>query len=166
MSCQIWQFLKPSPLPVCDYLNISQNRSNTFRKYKKGWCLFHQLQNSRIIKFIAHCKLFQLSSTIQWGPMIHRQCVVRTILSMKSSTACPAFTSIITRRGRFSLATMSSIEVAPMTCVPFASRSRNSVTLDTVRLNATTCNAQCQIWKQWPLQGDGLYGHCWQVVIF
>ena len=43
---------------------------------------------------------------------------------MNSSTGLPAFTSIITRRGRLSCATMSAMECAPRTFVPFASLAR------------------------------------------
>ncbi len=54
--------------------------------------------------------------------------------SMNSSTALPALTSIITRRGFLSLATISSSECAPSTFVPFASLLRKSSTFETVRL--------------------------------
>ena len=40
------------------------------------------------------------------------------ILSMKSSTAEPAFTSIMTRRGFFSFDTMSSRDLPPIMLVP------------------------------------------------
>ena len=42
------------------------------------------------------------------------------ILSMKSSTAEPAFTSIMTRRGFFSFDTMSSRDLPPIMLVPEA----------------------------------------------
>ena len=54
--------------------------------------------------------------------------------SMNSSTACPAFTISITRRGRFNNETISSSECAPTTRVPWASLFMKSSTLDTVRL--------------------------------
>lgn len=41
-----------------------------------------------------------------------------TSCAMKSSTAEPAFTSIMTRLGFFNLDTISSIDLAPMTFVP------------------------------------------------
>ena len=44
------------------------------------------------------------------------------ILSMKSSTADPALTSIMTRRGFFSLDTMSSSDLAPTMLVPVRER--------------------------------------------
>ena len=57
---------------------------------------------------------------------------------MKSSTAEPALTSIITRRGFFSFATISFSDLAPTTFVPFASLAKNLSTFSTVRLNAQT----------------------------
>ena len=57
---------------------------------------------------------------------------------MKSSTGLPAFTSIITRRGRLRLATISGMERAPIIFVPAASSAMNSSTLEAVRLYATT----------------------------
>ncbi len=59
---------------------------------------------------------------------------------MKASTAAPALTSSMTRRGFFNFCTISSSECAPITFVPFASFSRNWSTLDTVLLNAQTYN--------------------------
>ena len=47
---------------------------------------------------------------------------------MNSSTGLPALTSIITRRGRLSCATISSMECAPRTFVPLASLARKSST--------------------------------------
>ena len=67
-----------------------------------------------------------------------RLLVQHTICSMKESTAAPALTSIITRRGFLSLEIMSLIDVAPITFVPLASFSRNCFTLATVRLYAQT----------------------------
>ena len=58
--------------------------------------------------------------------------------SMKSSTALPALTRSITRRGDFRLAIISSIDLAPTMFVPLASLSMKSSTLDTVRLKAVT----------------------------
>ena len=57
-----------------------------------------------------------------------------TNFSMKSSTADPAFTSIIMRRGFFSFDIISSMEWAPTIFVPFASFSKNLSTFATVRL--------------------------------
>src|SRR2546430_6465839 len=58
--------------------------------------------------------------------------------SMNSSTGGRALTSIMTRRGRLRALTISSSECAPMTFAPLASLPRNSSTLETVRLKATT----------------------------
>ena len=62
-----------------------------------------------------------------------------TSLSIKASTAAPALTSNMTRRGFFRLATISSIDFAPIILVPFASFCMKLSTLDTVMLYATTC---------------------------
>ena len=70
---------------------------------------------------------------------------------MKASTAGPALTSNITRRGRFRREQNSSIEWAPTMdfpvinadlriSVPLASFSMKWSTLETVRLNAATVN--------------------------
>ena len=61
-----------------------------------------------------------------------------TSWSIASSTGWPAFTMSIIFRGVFKRPIISSIEWAPMTFDPFAAWLRNSSTLDTVRLNATT----------------------------
>lgn len=61
-----------------------------------------------------------------------------TSLSMKSSTAWPALTRRIMRRGVFSFDTMSSRDSAPITLVPLASFCKKSCTLDTVLLKAQT----------------------------
>ena len=53
---------------------------------------------------------------------------------MKSSTGWPAFTSSITRRGRFSVATSSSSECVPMIVMPLAGPLTNSSTTEVVRL--------------------------------
>ena len=54
--------------------------------------------------------------------------------SMKSSTGWPAFTSSITRRGRFNAATSSSRECVPMMVMPLAGPSTNASTTEVVRL--------------------------------
>ena len=59
---------------------------------------------------------------------------------MNSSTAWPALTISMTRRGFLSRPTISSMEWAPMTLVPLASLVEESSTLETVRLKATTVN--------------------------
>ena len=61
-----------------------------------------------------------------------------TTRTMNWSTGTPALTISITLRGRFSLATISSIECAPSTLVPLASLARKSSTFEVVRLKATT----------------------------
>lgn len=68
---------------------------------------------------------------------------------MKSSTALPAFTSKIMRRGFFSVETISCRLWAPITLVPLASLARKSSTLETVLLYAHTwgkrsVNNSCQ----------------------
>jgi len=59
-------------------------------------------------------------------------------LSMNSSTGEPALTSNITRRGRLSLETNSSMLWAPIMLIPAAGPSTKSSTLETVRLNTAT----------------------------
>ncbi len=70
---------------------------------------------------------------------LHTACYqILTSLSIKASTAGPAFTSIMTRLGFFSLETISSKEWAPITLVPLASFAKNLSTFSTVLLNAQT----------------------------
>src|ERR1700733_4452430 len=73
--------------------------------------------------------------------------------SMNSSTGGPALTMSITRRGFFNSETISSSECAPMTFVPLAAPARNSSTLATVRLKATTVKPWSFMFKMrfWPI---------------
>uniref|UniRef100_A0A915K666 Uncharacterized protein n=1 Tax=Romanomermis culicivorax TaxID=13658 RepID=A0A915K666_ROMCU len=80
-----------------------------------------------------------------------------TNLSMNSSTARPALTRSMTRRGDFRDETKSGKDLAPMIFVPFASLSKNSSTFDTLAVknsleghrpssatkvpNSTTCSS-------------------------
>ena len=61
-----------------------------------------------------------------------------TSLFINASTTSPARTINMILRGDSNLETKSSNDVAPMMLVSFAGPSRNSSTLETVRLNATT----------------------------
>ena len=58
--------------------------------------------------------------------------------AMTASTAGPALTMIITLRGRFRLATNSSIVSKPWICLPAASPAMNSSIVAMVRLNTET----------------------------
>ena len=51
---------------------------------------------------------------------------------MKSSTALPALTNIITLRGFFKVATISFIDLAPITFVP--GKKKSLVTLQSIKL--------------------------------
>lgn len=79
------------------------------------------------------------------------QWVTFTNLSMKSSTACPAFTRRTMRRGFLSLDTMSWRDSAPITLVPLASFFKKSWTLDTVLLYAQTWERTTNVtWRGTP----------------
>ncbi len=73
--------------------------------------------------------------------------------SMNSSTAEPALTINITRRGRLSSLTSSSSEWAPMSLVPLAGPARKSSTLLTVRLKTATVKPFSSMFRTrfWPM---------------
>lgn len=67
----------------------------------------------------------------------------RTTWSIKASTTGPAFTNIMTRRGLLRLATISSIEWAPMTLVPASGCVRHRTRARSKTRNRHGCDAVC-----------------------